>query len=85
MEMGNRWSCRSFSFYRNYIWKSSCCLLPINNFMSEKSYFIKDGKRVERQVAEIYSRVVGWLTPVKNYNPGKKSEYNDRKTFKIKK
>ena len=53
--------------------------------MSEKSYFIKDGKRVERQVAEIYSRVVGWLTPVKNYNPGKASEYNDRKTFKIKK
>jgi len=53
--------------------------------MSEKSYFIKDGEKVERQVAEIYSRVVGWLTPVKNYNPGKKSEWEDRKVFKIKK
>ena len=31
----------------------------------------------------IYSRVVGWLTPVKNYNPGKVSEYKDRKVFKI--
>ena len=31
----------------------------------------------------VYSRVVGWLTPVRNYNPGKASEYKDRKVFKI--
>jgi ribonucleoside-triphosphate reductase len=32
----------------------------------------------------VYSRVVGWLTPVKNYNPGKVAEYLDRKMFRIK-
>ncbi len=37
-----------------------------------------------RQECIIYSRVVGWLTPVKNYNPGKASEYKDRKLFNIK-
>jgi len=37
----------------------------------------------QRQECIVYSRVVGWLTPVKNYNPGKASEYKDRKTFKV--
>ncbi len=36
-----------------------------------------------RQECIVYSRVVGWLTPVRNYNPGKASEYKDRKTFKV--
>jgi len=36
----------------------------------------------KRQPCEVYSRVVGWLTPVKNWNKGKRSEYQDRKTFK---
>ena len=32
---------------------------------------------------EVYSRVVGYLRPVKNWNKGKKEEFKDRKTFKI--
>lgn len=28
-----------------------------------------------------YSRVVGWMTPVKNFNPGKIAEFNDRKWY----
>lgn len=39
--------------------------------------------QTQRQECLVYSRVVGWLTPVKNYNPGKVSEYKDRKTFKV--
>ncbi len=39
---------------------------------------------MERQECTIYSRVVGWYTPVKNYNKGKASEYKDRVTFVIK-
>lgn len=31
----------------------------------------------------VYSRVVGWLTPTKNWNPGKVSEWKDRKTFDV--
>jgi ribonucleoside-triphosphate reductase len=32
---------------------------------------------------EIYSRVVGYLRPVKQWNNGKQAEYNLRKTFKV--
>ena len=37
---------------------------------------------LKRQECIVYSRVVGWLTPTKNYNLGKKEEYKDRKVFK---
>jgi len=32
---------------------------------------------------EVWSRVVGYLRPVKNFNTGKKQEYKDRKKFKL--
>ena len=35
------------------------------------------------QETEIYSRVVGYLRPVKQWNSGKLAEYGDRKTFKV--
>lgn len=41
--------------------------------------------KLERQECIVYSRVVGWLTPIKNYNYGKAAEYNDRVPFKINK
>jgi len=31
---------------------------------------------------EVYSRVVGYLRPVKQWNKGKTQEFEDRKTFK---
>jgi ribonucleoside-triphosphate reductase len=34
--------------------------------------------------AEVWSRVVGYLRPVQNYNKGKKEEYKQRKKFAIK-
>lgn len=37
-----------------------------------------------RQTCEVYSRIVGYIRPVDQWNPGKKSEFKDRKTFKIK-
>lgn len=33
------------------------------------------------QEAEVYSRIVGYIRPIKNWNPGKSAEYNDRKVF----
>ena len=36
----------------------------------------------ERQRTEVYSRVVGYLRPVNQWNKGKKEEFKDRKTFK---
>lgn len=35
----------------------------------------------KRQKCEIYSRVVGFLTPVSQWNRGKKEEFKDRKTY----
>jgi hypothetical protein len=35
------------------------------------------------QETEIYSRVVGYLRPVSQWNEGKQQEFKDRKEFKI--
>ncbi|MBW1774168.1 MAG: ribonucleoside triphosphate reductase [Deltaproteobacteria bacterium] len=35
------------------------------------------------QETEVYSRVVGYLRPVKQWNKGKQAEYSMRKTFKV--
>lgn len=37
--------------------------------------------QAKRQETIVYSRVVGWLTPIKNFNPGKVSEWIQRKKF----
>lgn len=33
----------------------------------------------KRQPCEIFSRVVGYIRPVNQWNPGKQSEFKDRK------
>ena len=35
------------------------------------------------QPTEVYSRVVGYLRPVKQWNKGKQQEFSERKTFKM--
>lgn len=40
-----------------------------------------DNKEQLRQPCEIYSRVVGYIRPVDQWNPGKQSEFADRTTF----
>lgn len=32
---------------------------------------------------EVYSRVVGYLRPVEQWNEGKSEEFSDRKTFEV--
>ncbi|MBN1486005.1 MAG: hypothetical protein JW981_00100 [Anaerolineae bacterium] len=32
---------------------------------------------------EVYSRIVGYLRPVQNWNKGKQQEFKDRTTFNI--
>jgi len=39
--------------------------------------------QTKRQECIVYSRVVGWLTPVKNWNKGKQSEFKDRKAYAV--
>ncbi|KKR08239.1 MAG: hypothetical protein UT32_C0002G0002 [Parcubacteria group bacterium GW2011_GWC2_39_14] len=40
-------------------------------------------QKCERQKCEVYSRVVGYLSPVHRWNKGKQSEFQDRKTFNV--
>ena len=39
----------------------------------------------KRTPCEIYTRVMGYIRPVSNYNQGKKSEFYSRKYFEEKK
>ena len=39
--------------------------------------------KTKRQECEVYSRVVGYLRPIQQWNDGKQAEYDNRKTFKI--
>lgn len=37
--------------------------------------------QLKRQPCEVYSRVVGYLRPVQQWNNGKKTEFYDRVTY----
>lgn len=36
---------------------------------------------IKRQPVECYSRVVGFFRPIKQWNKGKRAEFEDRKSF----
>lgn len=38
---------------------------------------------MKRTKCEVYSRVVGYLRPVEQWNEGKQEEFGDRKLFEI--
>lgn len=53
-----------------------------------KTFVNKDGEEViltvedhERQKCDIYSRVMGYIMPLANWNPGKRSEFAERKRY----
>ena len=50
-----------------------------HNLILEDGTIIPESKRTK---CEVYSRVVGYLRPVSQYNLRKKSEFKDRKVFK---
>lgn len=37
---------------------------------------------MKRQECEVFSRSMGYIRPVSNFNIGKRAEYEERKTFK---
>lgn len=45
---------------------------------------MKDELDKKRQLTIIYSRVVGWFTPISQFNKGKEQEYLDRKEYILK-
>lgn len=53
------------------------------DFVKCESCFAKEPRLTNYAPCEIYSRVTGYLRPVKQWNPGKREEFRERKTFKI--
>lgn len=41
-------------------------------------------KILKRQTCEVFSRIVGYIRPVSQWNDGKQAEFEQRKTFEIK-
>lgn len=39
--------------------------------------------KVTRQRCEVYSRIVGYIRPISQWNIGKQAEWGDRKFFKL--
>ena len=37
----------------------------------------------KKVLCEVYSRVVGYLRPVQNWNKGKRQEFTERKTYRV--
>jgi len=48
--------------------------------MNKKNIFFKKNQG-KRQKCEVYSRIVGYIRPVQNWNPGKAEEFKDRRTY----
>ncbi len=42
---------------------------------------IKDIPTEKRTKCEVYSRIVGYLRPVEQWNKGKREEFHNRETF----
>lgn len=62
-------------------------LTPTFSICSHHGYlsgeYFECPKCVIKQPCEVYSRVVGYLRPVQQWNETKRAEFNDRKKFKI--
>lgn len=56
-------------------------ICPIHGYISGEHF--KCPKCVIEQPCEVYSRIVGYLRPVQQWNEGKKLEFKERRNFKI--
>ena len=54
---------------------------PVHGYLAGEHYTCP--KCLDEQPCEVYSRVVGYLRPVQQWNNGKKAEYQDRKVFVV--
>jgi anaerobic ribonucleoside-triphosphate reductase len=52
-----------------------------DKFIKCKKCYKKDPVLKNFKRAEVYSRVVGYIRPVEQWNNGKQAEYSDRKEF----
>jgi ribonucleoside-triphosphate reductase len=55
-------------------------ICPIHGYIAGEHF--KCPKCTIEQPCEVYSRIVGYLRPVQQWNEGKKQEFKERKEFK---
>lgn len=62
-------------------------LTPTFSVCPKHGYLSGEHKKCPKckEMCEVYSRVVGYLRPVSQWNDGKLAEFSERKTFKLKK
>ncbi len=58
-----------------------CLIKKLFNISITVLNMTKKEKTVTRQRCEVYSRVVGYIRPITQWNPGKQSEFVDRVTY----
>lgn len=54
-----------------------------DKFIKCKACYQKDPVLKNFKRAEVYSRVVGYIRPVEQWNKGKQAEFCDRQTYKV--
>lgn len=54
---------------------------PVKADVSEEA--VNKMSNLQRTKCEVFSRVVGYIRPVQQWNDGKVAEFNQRKTFEI--
>ncbi len=58
-------------------------ICPAHGYLSGEHFYCP--QCTIKQPCEVYSRIVGYLRPVQQWNEGKQEEFRDRKEFKIRK
>jgi len=58
-------------------------ICPTHGYLSGEHFFCP--KCTLKQPCEVYSRIVGYLRPVSQWNEGKKQEFKERKEFMVRK
>ena len=56
----------------------------LNQLNEEISLLHTQLENLKGAPTEVYTRIVGYYRPVKNWNKGKREEYNERLPFEIK-
>jgi hypothetical protein len=61
--------------------------MTVSEKVSEQTPVIKqtaEAPNQDKQVpCEVYSRIVGYVRPVRNWNKGKKQEFSERQTYRL--
>ena len=58
-------------------------ICPVHGYIAGEHFYCP--KCTVKQPCEVYSRIVGYLRPVSQWNFGKQQEFKERKEFKVKK